>query len=387
MKIGVVLSKFPVVSETFINTFLAHLSEHEIYLFAQISRFDHIESNWIYKPYLNKWPNLHSTLLNIFVLCKIPFYIGRFKKLREHGLSYKQLFADANIWTMKKLDYLHFPFGTQIIGREHYAALLGAKSTISFRGSDVNVYPVFHQMSYQPYWKSISKVHCNSIELRDKLVSEHELPLDMNVEIIYPALQEAYQNNEQAQIKIVMERDYIMEHFISIGRLHWVKDYPLIFQALGHLKMQGLQFKYTIIGNGPDKEHLLFLAKELNIDANIDWVGSLSGKAIIEHLKRATLYLQSSLAEGFSNSCLEAQSQGLQCVVTNVSGMQACIQQDVGGCIVQDRNYVSFAESICQIVHTSPEIRRANGIEAAQRVVNQFTIERQKNHWINFFIK
>ena len=98
------------------------------------------------------------------------------------------------------------------------------------------------------------------------------------------------------------------------------------------------------------------------------------------------MYLQSSLAEGFSNSCLEAQSQGLQCVVTHVSGMKACIQPDTGGCVVSDRDYHSFSDAIKSLVSESVQSRREQGMNAAMKVTNLFTRERQKEQWLNFFI-
>ena len=386
LKIGVVLSNFPVVSETFINTFLSHFSEHEIYLFANISDYNSLEPNWKGRPYLNKNKNLKAILLNILLLLKIPIYLRRFIFLREKGISYKRILIDANIWTANKLDYLHFPFATEIIGREHYASVFGAKNTISFRGSDVNVYPIFHNMSYDLYWKNIYKVHCNSAELRDKLISDHALDAEAPVEVIYPALREEYVFDEGVFSEMIKKRNYEVEHFVTIGRLHWVKDYPLIFQALGELKRQGLCFQYTIIGDGLEKEHLMFLAKEFEIEKNINWIGSANGKEIIGYLYRATLYLQSSLAEGFSNSCLEAQSQGLQCVVTNVGGMKACIQPDLGGCVVSDRDYHSFSDAIKSLISESVQSRRLKGMNAAMEVRNRFTRERQKEQWLNFFI-
>lgn len=385
LKIGIVLSNFPVISETFINTFLSHFEESEIYLFANISDYSSRKSNWNYKPYLSGLKNIKSVYSIVLSLLKIPFYLSRYKCLRKNGISCKRLIIDANIWTTHKLDYLHFPFATEIIGREHYASVIGAKNSISFRGSDVNVYPVFRNMSYATYWKYISKVHCNSEELLKILINEHSLPRDKHIEIIYPALREEFRISGGDLAQIINARSFEKEHFITIGRLHWVKDYPLIFQTLGQLKKEGLQFQYSIIGNGPEKEHLLFLAKELNINENIRWVGSLSGFDVIEYLAEATLYLQSSLAEGFSNSCIEAQAMGLQCVVTNVSGMSVCIQQNSGGHLVFDRDCHSFSDAIKSLINDSQETRRHQGMKAALEVTSLFTREKQKEEWLNFF--
>lgn len=385
LKIGVVMSNFPVISETFINTFLSHFSECEIYIFANILDYNVLEPNWKCRSYLNNYRSLRSLFFKLLLLLKILIYFKRFKALRKKGVSYKRLLIDANIWTTRKLDYIHFPFATQIIGREHYASVMGARNTISFRGSDVNVFPIFRNMSYNSYWKYISRVHCNSEELRDKLLYEHGLDSETFLEVIHPALREEYYTNERELSDLVSQRSYQNEHFVTIGRLHWVKDYPLIFKALSKLKKEGIQFQYTIIGNGPEEEHLMFLAKELEIEKNINWVGVTNSTDIIVLLQRSTLYLQSSYAEGFSNSCLEAQSQGLQCVVTKVSGMRVCIQKDLGGVIVSDRDYNSFADAIKSLINQSFETRRIKGLNTAIKVKELFTRENQKKLWLNFF--
>jgi colanic acid/amylovoran biosynthesis glycosyltransferase len=313
------------------------------------------------------------------------YYFKRAFFLRNKGIPVKQIIADANIWTTNRLDYLHFPFGTSILKREHYAALLGAKATISFRGSDVNVFPIYHQLSYAKFWPLIAKVHCNSSELLAKLQSEHDLSESMPSYIIHPALRNDYINDETTLNDIILKRDYTQEHFITIGRLHWIKDFVLTFNALAELKKQGLSFLYTIIGTGPEKEHLVYLAHELGIDQHINWLGLKHAHDIKKSMQKATLYIQSSYAEGFSNACIEAQSQGLSCIVNNVSGMHKCIEEGKTGVIVASRNSNDFAQAILQQVQVDPNERRKQSFYTASRALELFSLDKQRQQWQVFF--
>ena len=47
-----------------------------------------------------------------------------------------------------KLDWVHYGFATQALGRETLAKAIGAKMAVSFRGFDINVYPIKHPECY-----------------------------------------------------------------------------------------------------------------------------------------------------------------------------------------------------------------------------------------------
>jgi colanic acid/amylovoran biosynthesis glycosyltransferase len=304
--------------------------------------------------------------------------------LKGKGVSSKLLITDAGLWTLPKLDYLHFPFANLAFGRECYAEVLGAKMTISFRGSDLNVYPIYHGLNYEGILKKAAKIHCNSVELKEKLAQHHFNDFE-KVTIISSAIREDYKIEPKELAAIVQNRDYSNEIFITVGRLHWVKDYKFTFETLGVLKRLGYHFDYKIIGDGPEKEHLMFLSDFYNISENVHFQGGLNSSQIKMEMQKSTMYLQTSLAEGFSNSCLEAQSQGLLCVVTDVSGMSACIENGVTGMILKERNAETFRDCIIQLMQVSKDERKRRELYASERVFSQFSQGRQKQAWLDFF--
>ena len=68
---------------------------------------------------------------------------------------------------------------------------------------------------------------------------------------------------------------------MTIGRLHWKKDYTSIIIALKNLKDRGIDFEYTIIGDGPEEEKLKYLVYELGLINNIIFTGKISQKEIL----------------------------------------------------------------------------------------------------------
>jgi len=383
MKIGLVLNNYPKLSEPFIGSFISHVEiENEIYLLAEFNENNFNNKRLTFLPYLSFKGSKNFT--KIYILIKFIIYLKRYFYLKNKGIRSKLLIADAGIWTLSKLDYLHFPFGNLAFGREYYAEVLGAKMSISFRGSDLNVYPIYHKLSYENILKKADKIHCNSIELKEKLF-QHEFNEFDKVSVIHSAIREDYKIEQQVLLNLINQRDYQREIFITTGRLHWVKDYALTFEALGLLKRDGYQFDYKIIGDGPEKEHLMFLADFHNITDNLHFLGGRNSNEINAELQHSTMYLQTSLAEGFSNSCLEAQSQGLLCVVTDVSGMSACIENDVTGIILKERNSEHMKNSIIELMNLDRVERRNRELYASERVFSQFSQQIQKQAWVNFF--
>ncbi len=383
MKIGLILNNYPKLSEPFIGSFISHIeTENEIFLLAEFNE------NKINNQRLNFLPYLsfkgHKIFTKIYLSINLIFYLKRYFYLRNKGISSKLLIADAGIWTLSKLDYLHFPFANLVFGREYYAEVLGAKMSISFRGSDLNVYPIYHKLSYENILKKADKIHCNSIELKEKLL-QHQFNEFDKVTIIHSAIREDYKIEQKVLLDLINHRDYQKEIFVTIGRLHWVKDYALTFEALSLLKRDSYQFDYKIIGDGPEKEHLMFLADFYNITENVHFLGARNSNEIKKQLQQSTMYLQTSLAEGFSNSCLEAQSQGLLCVVTDVSGMNACIENDVTGIILKERSSEQMKDSIMALMNLDRVERRNRELYATERVFSQFSQQIQKQAWINFF--
>jgi colanic acid/amylovoran biosynthesis glycosyltransferase len=383
MKIGIVLSKYPVSSETFIDTFLGHLSDYEVILYAQYDGSVEIPSNWKVKSYLNKLPYYTVFITWLITGLKIPFYAKRFIALRKNGLNIKQIVADASIWTTPKLDILHFPFGSNAIGRESYAAILGAKMTLSFRGSDINVYPVYHKYSYSSLWPYVAAVHCNSEELAARL-KVHNLPADKKLTIIYPALRKTllpvHSRISADALRVGTPENPLI--ILTIGRLHWVKDYPLALRCMQFLKQVGINFRYHILGEGVEREQILFLINELNMSDYVFLEGKASSATIEHFLGLAHIYLQTSHAEGFSNACLEAQAFGLPCVVPAISGMRVCVEHKKTGYIVQERKEERFVEGIRWIIDHYNQIDPAY---ISKRVTEAFTIGKQRHSWRLFF--
>jgi colanic acid/amylovoran biosynthesis glycosyltransferase len=380
LKIGLVLSNPPQASETFLNSFIEILKrEHNLILFVSRKSNNSISQ----KQYLGL--NRSSFFKSPYFLILLLFNYKRYSALRKLNIPKKQLIADLQIWTTRNFDYLHFGFGNLIFGREYYGQVMGCKTSISFRGSDINVYPVWHKKSYSLALSLTNKIQVNSTELLNKLELHHN-DIRKKAEIIHPGLQRLYAATNKEIVSFFEQRlqNKVLE-IVSVGRLHWIKGYETILASLGLYKKQGNDFRYTIVGAGIESEKLNYLINFYDLTENVHLVSQKSPEEIKGILQVSNLFIQTSWAEGFSNSTLEAQALGLPVVVTPVSGMSTIVQHKITGYITKDFSPEEVLNGLHWFKNLTADDMKQLSVIASEHVQVQFSFDRLKQKWLSFF--
>lgn len=385
-RIGLVLSGTPAYSETFFRWKINGLSAagFHVVLFARGKKDTTLSCKQI-RPY----PVFRSSILRmICVALVVPFLFlrsysaaRRFCKLeRKRGSGFdeiiRRLYLNAHILD-QKLDWLHFGFATMAIAREQVAGAIGAKMAVSFRGYDINVYPLKHPGCYHDLWKSVDKVHSISGYLLEKV---HSLGMhsEKPATIITPAVNIAPLARNSFEFHAPIR-------IVTIARLHWIKGLEYAIQAIAKLRQKGLQVVYTIIGEGMEREKLLFEIDDLGVSDEVKLIGRLSHEETILKLKESDIYLQPSLNEGFCNSVLEAQAYGCLSIVSDVGALPENVLQGITGWVVPPRNALALADAILAVVQRSSEERAHIAAVAHQRVKREFTLQVHLEAWKDFY--
>lgn len=101
----------------------------------------------------------------------------------------------------------------------------------------------------------------------------------------------------------------------------------LAIRALAHAREQRSDVRLEIAGDGPDKEHLGQLARELGVSEAIRWLGRVSQAALPATFARWDAYLLPSRAESFGISALEAQAVGLPILAARTGGIPEVVSK------------------------------------------------------------
>ena len=392
MKIGLILSNIPSQSETFLLSKIIGLLKngHEVLIFSDN------ENNFNLCPVYSK-PKIHRilfiqilkmlcTFMTVFL--KSPFAFLKFLRLEKKDKStffirWKNLYLSSHI-IIHELDWVHFGFATLMINRQNAAASINAKMSTSLRGFDIGIFPLKNPQCFLNIWPKINKVHSISKDLLDIAYCEG-LPHNTENVIIYPAIDTKYFKRKKRNFKKILGKDKI--HFLTVARLHWKKGLEYTIQAMMLLKKQNIPFDYTIIGDGIEKERLIYLTSELQLIDEVNFVGFVNHSETKDFYKNADVYIQYSLQEGFSNSTLEAQSMGLLTIVSDAEGLSENVQNFVTGWVVKKRSPQSLYDKIKEIF--SLDLAELNQISenAQNRVANHFSIEKQQKQFNIFFDK
>jgi len=105
---------------------------------------------------------------------------------------------------------------------------------------------------------------------------------------------------------------------ISVSRLHEQKGVRQSLDAIKFLVNQGcLNYKFFIIGDGPEKQKLEHYAKQVGIIEYVTFLGSVNRLEIKKWLSAADVFLFTTLRqEGLPTNVLEAHAAGLPVVIS-----------------------------------------------------------------------
>ncbi len=389
MRIGLVLPETPQYSETFFYHKINGLqkSGNEIIVFCskkgkQKSEFETINSYPVFKNNFLKQFFCFTGVLIYTFLKSSSNTLSLYKLERKSGKSVsesmKSIYINAHILPYK-LDWLHFGFATMTLKRENVAKAIGAKMGVSLRGYDINIFPLKDSECYKKVWDKVDKVHTISDYLYEKALSLG-LPSGVRHEKITPAI-------DISSFKVKDEIGNINQklRILTVGRLNWIKDYETSISALKILNENGIDFVYNIIGDGPERERLVFAVYQSGLQDKVNFSGKLGHDVIREIMRESDMYIQSSMQEGFCVSVLEAQASGLLCIVSDADGLRENVISGITGWTVKRRNPEALAEKVMEVINLPNEIRKEIAMNARERVEREFTMEQQENKFRKFF--
>lgn len=102
-----------------------------------------------------------------------------------------------------------------------------------------------------------------------------------------------------------------------VGRLDSQKNHKFMIELASLADQESLkrkQIKFVIIGSGPDEKYLKDIAKQKGL-SNIVWLGNCDNVA--ELINSFDLFIMPSIFEGLGIACIEAQINGLPCLVSS----------------------------------------------------------------------
>lgn len=176
------------------------------------------------------------------------------------------------------------------------------------------------------------------------------------------------------------EGDFIIG---TASRLDPFKGLKYLIEAFKINHREVNHTKLVILGDGSNKERLMYQCRTLGITTAVCFAGYQED--VPRWLNAFDLFVLPSLAECHSIGLLEAMRAGLPIVATNVGGNPESIEDGISGLLVPPKNVTCLADKIAACIRDQSLCRRL-GSAAYDRFRSEFTLERQVSHTADWLL-
>lgn len=156
---------------------------------------------------------------------------------------------------------------------------------------------------------------------------------------------------------------------VFTGRLHPQKNLDLLVDLWPRVA-EITRANLVLVGDGVERSRLEEKSRSLGVSDRISFVGAVPDPA--DYLRACDLFVLPSVAEGMSNSLLEAMSSGLACVASDIGGNRDLIEHERTGLLLPNKGS-AWSSALIRLIG-DPQRVRAIGSAARGRIEAEFAL-------------
>lgn len=262
---------------------------------------------------------------------------------------------------------------------------------------EVSVYMIAHSLDGKRYNESDSerelKIRSN-ITFTEKLICTSDFVKEEHLKLIpeqkekiiriYNGVEvfrsQAYSLRKSIRNSFGMNDDSILLGMVA--RLAKIKNQEFLIEAISDLiKTCEKSFKLLIIGDGPEREHLLLKTRELAIDDYV--IIKENNFSINNYYEAFDIFVNCSLFESCSLAILEAMSHALPVIASDVGGNGEIVLNDKTGFLFPLNNKKEFVEKLKMLLYDQ-KLRTKFGNNGRDNIIEKFDIQNtvQEYQWL-----
>ena len=168
---------------------------------------------------------------------------------------------------------------------------------------------------------------------------------------------------------------------VSIGRfLHW-KGFHLGLEAFAQSGIENCE--YWLIGDGPERDRLMELARSLGIEKSVTFTGNIPRSEVLQQLADCDMLVHPSLHESGGGVCLEAMAAKIPVIALDLGG-PAQHHRDGAGVLVEASEPTRTTQELAAAMRdlaASPERRSAIAEEGHRRLLATYLWPAKARHY------
>jgi len=146
----------------------------------------------------------------------------------------------------------------------------------------------------------------------------------------------------------------------AASRLSPEKGFEHLLRAAAMLRERGVAIDVVLGGDGPARERLQRLSRDLGIAEHVEFAGELAHEDVPALLRRLDLFVMPSTWEGFGVSALEASAMALPVVASDIHGIPDVVVDGKTGMLVPPANPQALASAL-ETLAADGAVRRTMG--------------------------
>lgn len=211
--------------------------------------------------------------------------------------------------------------------------------------------------------------NCDHVLYRDKAVSNRskraDLPFTRSKPLIAIDSQDIFVRNDTCTSNSIQ--------ILFVGSLIPRKGIRYLLKSACEInnELDEFEFKIVIVGDGSERKSLIETAEDIGISDEVEFKGHISNNDTLKQIYRdSDIFVLPSLEEGFPRVIVEAMSQSLPVITTNVGEIPDRLDENEA-LLISSESTDELTKAIQKIV-INPELRRrliTNGREKADSIL------------------
>lgn len=378
LRIGVIVPQFPSYTETFFINQITGLCErnHKVFVFCNVYNNDALLKE-VYN--IGHYQSLKIVALHFNKLGEMFFrtiFLNPLSVLKSLRLSRKKFLNNlyyhlCRIYLRKyQCDIYHFGYSGLAVSYLSILSSLPGKVIISCLGTAENIKPLTEEGRIEKLKKlfaTVDAIHCVSGKMK-QTIQQYDAPPE-----------KIFINRPAVDVEIFRRKEPYTMHqpvkIISVGRLVFQKGFLLGILAVAELKKKFEDFTWTIVGDGPEREQLLFHINALGLNDHVILAGKKIRDELVQFYEESDLLLLPSVSEGIANVILEAMAMELPVISTINGGVEEVVKHEVNGILIPNYDFQLVACGLHQLC-TDFEMRKRLGQAGRKTVEDGFALKR-----------
>lgn len=212
--------------------------------------------------------------------------------------------------------------------------------------NEVNSGFLFKNQGLQKYYKDAVRItnkskECYTVSNKYAKYLNEELPNKLKWKVHHNIV-----SNKFLNAKLVPRKNKKFV-FLSIARLHKVKNLGLIIKSFKIFNNEVENSELRFIGVGSEYDHLKKLSINLNIESQVKFLGRIDRKNLINEINDSNALVHSCPYETFGVVFVEALALGRPIVAVRSPGSSDILTKEVG--ILSENNEISMSNSMIEI--------------------------------------